>query len=213
MRRGLSTLAVVAIVGLVVGWTSLGPAAAFPKWLLFGDATFVKQGQGDDPWAVQLRSDLSIPPAFGGIAFTPPGDPWEFQDIWWLSTDFDVTDDDCFGGSPRFAVRIDTDGNGIADANVHIYLGPVPNFSGCPTGWQVGTNLIGISETRYDLTQVGGTFYDTYANAVTLVGTKTVTRVLLIVDSGWGFGDGEQTILVDNVTVNEHVLSGHGAAR
>jgi len=211
MRGWLGKLALVAIVGLVVGWT-VGPAAAAPKWLLFGDAMFVKEGQGDNPWALQLRSDPTIPPTFGGVRFTPPGEPMVFTDLWSLGTDYDVTDDDCGGGSPRFQVRMDMDGDGMGDANVFVYIGPFPNFSGCAGGWQSTGNLIGATDARYDLTQVGGTFYDTYGNAVALVGGKTVTRVSLPVDAGWAFADGEQTILVDNVTVNDHVLSGHGAA-
>ena len=201
----------VAAVSLVVGLTATQIGSARAPWLLFGYAQFVKMGQGDNPWAVQLRSDLTVPPYYAGVAFIPPGGDLHFQDLWLLQTDFDVTDDDCGGGSPRFAIAMDTDGDGTFDGNVHVYLGPVPNFTGCASGWQSTGNLIGTTELRYDLTQVGGTFYDTYANALVLVGTGTVLYVALIVDSGWIFGDGEQTILVDNVAVNDHLLDGHGA--
>src|SRR3990170_7597921 len=81
----------VAAVSLVVGLTATQIGSARAPWLLFGDAQFVKMGQGDNPWAVQLRSDLTVPPYYSGIAFFPPGGPFLFQDLWQLATDYDVT--------------------------------------------------------------------------------------------------------------------------
>jgi hypothetical protein len=58
---------------------------------------------------------------------------------------------------------------------------------------------------------LGGTFYDTYNNALALFGSDTVLRISLVVDGSWGFGDGEQTILVDNILVNNHKMTGQNA--
>jgi enamine deaminase RidA (YjgF/YER057c/UK114 family) len=64
---------------------------------------------------------------------------------------------------------------------------------------QSGTNLIGLSDLRYDTSQyVGGTFYDTYAHALTLVGTTPIIRASLVLDSGWG---GDQRLTLTSATV------------
>jgi hypothetical protein len=59
---------------------------------------------------------------------------------------------------------------------------------------------------------VGGTFYDTYAHAVDLVGTMPIIRASLVIDSGWG---GNQRLTVSDTTVNgnvyQFVSSGGGA--
>lgn len=204
MKRGVKAIAVLGIVGLLVG-LSLAPAAARPTWKLFGDAKFVKEGVGSDPWALRIRSDAS--PAFGGVAWSPDG-PMTFADLLTVSTDFRVTEADCGGGSPRFSISLDTTGDGVRDGSVFVYLGPVPNFSGCGSAWQSSGNLIEATDTRFDSTQFGGPFYGTHAGTLALVGSGTVTRVSLVVDSSWLFGT--QTVLVDNVTVNDSVLSNPG---
>ena len=45
--------------------------------------------------------------------------------------------------------------------------------------------MINLADLRYDTSQVGGTFYDTYANAMTLVGDMAIIRASLVLDSGW----------------------------
>jgi len=209
--EGMRKVFLVAAVSLFVGLTAMQNVAARPAWILFGDAEFVKMGQGDNPWAVQLRSDADIPPSYGGVAFNPRGGSFLFQDLWALSTDYDVTDDDCGGGSPRFQVRLDTDGDGLSNGQIFVYIGPVPNFTGCTPGWQSTGNLIGGLDARWDSTQLGGPFYGTYAQSLAMFGDADVIRVLLVVDGSWTQTDGEQTILVDNVTVNDEVLEDHGA--
>jgi len=60
---------------------------------------------------------------------------------------------------------------------------------------------------RYDTSQVGGTFYDSYANAQTLVGTLNALRASLVIDSGWFAGD--QTLNISNVTLRSMVINPH----
>jgi hypothetical protein len=55
-------------------------------------------------------------------------------------------------------------------------------------------------DPRVDTGQVGGTFYDTLAHAQTLVGTKPVLRISVVVDGSW-FTD-PQTFELDNVNIN-----------
>lgn len=182
---------------------------AFAAYLLFGDASIVTGGNPGN--AAQIRSDAAVPPSFGGVRIDVPAGITTLADLTTLSTDFNVTDDDCGGGSPRFQVRIDYDNDGVVsagDANVFVYLGPSPNYIGCtPNTWVLSGNLVTDPNSRWDTSQVGGTFYDTYATAVTLTAGLDVLRISLVVDSSWMFADGEQTILVDNVTINSDLYT------
>jgi|KBSMisStandDraft_5_1062788.scaffolds.fasta_scaffold286055_2 hypothetical protein len=124
-----------------------------------------------------------------------------FSSITTLSTEFNVTDDDCAGGSPRFQVRVQTPSG---EKNVFVYLGPTPSFTGCSQNvWIASGNLIGSPDGRYDTSQVqAGTQVSTYAQALALVGAYPVTSISLVIDSGWAFADKEQTVDVRNVKVN-----------
>lgn len=182
---------------------------AFAAYLLFGDASIVVGGNPGN--AAQIRSDATVPPNFGGVRFDVPAGIITLADLTTLSTDFNVTDDDCGGGSPRFQVRIDYDNDGVVsagDANIFVYPGPYPSYTGCtPNTWVPSGNLVTDPNPVWDTGQVGGTFYDTYANAVTLTAGLDVLRISLVVDSSWMFGDGEQTVLVDNVMINSDLYT------
>ncbi|OGH48045.1 MAG: hypothetical protein A3A51_02625 [Candidatus Levybacteria bacterium RIFCSPLOWO2_01_FULL_39_10] len=194
------------VVSVVAVATVLGLSAvsAFAAYTLFGDASIVAGGNPGN--AAQIRSDATVSPGWGGVRFDVPAGITTLADLTTLSTDFNVTDDDCGGGSPRFQVRIDFDNDGVVsagDANVFVYLGPSPNYTGCtPNTWVPSGNLVTDPNPVWDTGQVGGTFYDTYADAVTLTAGLNVLRISLVVDSSWMFGDVEQTVLVDNVLVN-----------
>jgi hypothetical protein len=136
-----------------------------------------------------------------GANFTGTG-VTTFSSITTLSTEFDVTDDDCSGGSPRFQIQVQT---ASGAKNVFVYLGPAPSFTGCsPNVWIASGNLIGSTDGRYDTSQVqAGTQVSTYAQAKALVGNFQVTGISLVVDSGWAFADKEQTVMVRNVKIND----------
>jgi len=204
---------VLAVIGGLIGITMA--SAAGPTWSLFGNAISVIDGVGPNTGAIQLSSTCNFTGAtptcdfttltFSGVGFQPAG-PLTFSSITQLSTDFNVGGSDCGGGSPRFQINIDTDGDGNLDGNVFVYLGPHPNFTGCFFGWQNTGNLISSTDLRYDTSQVGGTFYHDYAGALALVGPDSVLGVQLVVDGGWFIPRG-QAVLVDNVTLNNHKLT------
>ena len=125
-----------------------------------------------------------------------------FSSIATLSTELNVTDDDCSGGSPRFQIQVQTPSGA---KNVFVYLGPAPSFTGCsPNVWIASGNLIGSTDGRFDTSQVqAGTQVSTYAQAQALVGSYQVTGISLVVDSGWAFADKEQTVMVRNVKIND----------
>jgi hypothetical protein len=147
---------------------------------------------------------------FAFMSFTP--DPGiTFNDITTLKTDYTFTQGDCHGGSLRWSVRTSP------TQSVFIYYGAYPQFgnggvNGCTATSNAGVNQSGVNminqpDLRYDTSQYsGGTFYDSYAHAQQLVGTTLLTRVSLVIDSGWqDMPNGDQKLNVSNTTVNDNV--------
>lgn len=93
---------------------------------------------------------------------------------------------------------------------MYVYLGPSPYFSSCALNtWQSSGNLIGNNDTgRYDTSKVQpGTQSNTYGGALALVGSQTVTKISLVVDSGWAFTPNVQTVLVRDIDINGQIVS------
>jgi hypothetical protein len=188
MRRMITLLATVAIIAFV-------PSAVAASGALFGAATM----QGNQVKLLSDFSDTSTANDSSGINFTDTG-VTTFSSLTQLATKFNVTDDDCGGGSPRFQIN-------IGGKNVHVALGPSPTFTGCTPNTLVDSgNLIGNNDAcRWDTSQfVGGTQCSTYTAALALLGSQTVTGIQLVADGGWFFasGDKEQTILVCDIRIN-----------
>jgi hypothetical protein len=184
---------VIAVLVCGAAVLATAPTAFAADFTLHGGA---QAGIGN----VKLVSDLSDGTAANDVSwidFTVPAG-LKFSDLASLSTQFNVTDDDCGGGSPRFQVNVD-------GKNVFVYLGPSPSFTGCTSNtWLSSGNLVGTSDAcRVDTSQLSpGTQCTTWAAALALLGTHAVTGIQLTVDGGWFFADKEQTILVRNVTIN-----------
>lgn len=183
-------------------------SSAFAAYSLFGDAVIV--GGGNPGNAAQIRSDILVPPGYGGVQIAISPTPW--ASLTTLSTDFNVTDDNCGGGSPRVSLGVDTDSDNVANGYVHIALGPSPFFTGCAAGWLSTGNLIGNADAgRYDYSQFLGSPFTTYAGAPASVTSGKVVEVFIVVDGSWSAdatgGDGEQTVLIDNVNVNGNVTT------
>ena len=191
MRRFTITAAAVACAAV------FAPAALAATATPFGGATT----SGGILTLVSNTGDAGTTNDASGASFTDTG-VTTFASIATLAAEFDVTDDDCKAGSPRFQVRVQTPSSG--EKNVFVYLGPVPSFTGCTQNtWTASGNLIGSTEGRFDTSQVqAGTQVSTYAQALALVGSYPVTSLSIVVDSGWAFDDKEQTIRVRNVRVN-----------
>ena len=141
-----------------------------------------------------------------------PDAPISWASLTTLSSDFNVTDDNWGGGSPRVQIRVDTTGDGISDGSVRVSFGPSPSFTGCAAGWQSTGNLIGNEDAgRYDYSVFGGSPFTTYSNAPANVQAGQVVGVFVVVDSSWNDaatgGDGEQTTLVDNINLNGDVTT------
>jgi len=137
---------------------------------------------------------------FSFLTFTP-SEPLTFAELTELLATYSFTLGNCGGGSLRWSVRLDVgnDGQPGNDGSIFIYYGDHPNFTDCTTTNQSALNMIGQSDARYDTTQLGGPFYDTYANALASYGGVRVLRVSLVVDSGWLL---DQRLTLSDVTVN-----------
>jgi len=196
-------------------------AFAGAPWSLFGEARSVKEGMRPNPWAVELTS--KCPPesvdcipddslTYSGVTFKAPNKRLSFADIRKLSTSYKIKEGDCRGGSPRFSIGVDTDGDGKVNGHVFVYLGPAPDFTGCNLGtWEESGNLVDNTDARFDIAQlVAGSPYMAYADALTALGDlaqRPVLYVMLVADGGWL---ADQVILVDNVRVNNFRLNARG---
>ncbi len=200
--RSLSVLfAAIALAAVVLLANATLTQAASS---LFGAAT-----TGSDH--VVLISDLSDNPGtttndFSGVSFDDAVG-LSYGALTNLSASYNVTDDDCGGGSPRFQIQIDTNGDNVSDGSVKVAFGPSPNFTNCASGWQSTGNVIGNNDAgRYDYSNFGGSPFTTYSNMPASVASGTVRNISVVVDSGWSNdasnGDSEQTVLVDNVMIN-----------
>lgn len=188
MKRLMTLVAALVTLAFV---TSAVAASA----TLFGGATM----QGKQVKLVSDTSDGTTTNDASGINFTGTG-VTTFASLTRLATKFNVTDDDCGGGSPRFQIN-------FGSQNVFVYLGPSPTFTGCAKNTLLDSgNLIGNNDPcRWDTSQLqAGTQCNTYAGALALLGSRTVTGIQLVVDSGWFFADKEQTVLVCAIQINQH---------
>lgn len=158
----------------------------------FGEATALGNG------SYTLVSDAS--PGFGGVNYTLPV-PVNFSDIRTLQTQqTPESDDGCVTGSPRFQLNVDTDGDEEADANVFVYTYYAPDSCPGDSDDLAGTGGNGDIAGTYDTAQlVPGTQVSTYTATAALFAanpTWKITGIQLVIDSGYSFPDGEQTVTV-----------------
>ncbi len=121
-----------------------------------------------------------------------PNTPMLFADLNELVADYSFTQGNCGGGTLAWYIRVDVgnDGNTSNDKSVFLYFGDVPSFTDCAgAASNSGQNLIGSSDARFDLSQVGGPWYGTYADALAIMGGTNVLRASLVLDGGWANGD------------------------
>lgn len=191
MKRLVVT--VVALLTMAVA----APAYAADGVTLSGTATV----QGNTVQLVSDFSDASTTNDFGAISFPVPAGA-TLATLTALSAEFNVTDDNCGGGSPRFQIT-------IGGKNVFVYLGPAPGFNTCAANTWISTgNLVGTSDAcRVDTSQlIAGTQCTTWAAAVAALGSQPITAITLVADGGWSQADREQTVLVRNVTINNRTF-------
>jgi hypothetical protein len=173
-----------------------------------------------------IYGNASTDDDFSYLSFQPTSTTMRFSDITDLTADYAFTLGDCHGGSLRWSVRVDGDGDGVndgapTDPAVFIYYGAYPEFgnsgmNGCTPTSVAGEdssahNMLAADRTddlRFDTSQfAGGTFYDSYANALTLTGGSRVLNATLALDSGWQgppAGSGNQRLTLTSAKVNDN---------
>ena len=171
----------IAAGALALGVAGLAGAAT--TYTPYGNATVNPDG------SVTLVSDTSSATPYGGLDIAVPSG-LTVNDLTQLSATFTG---ECGGGSPRFQLN-------VGGHNVFVYLGDAPNFTSC--GAANTGNLLTSPDARFDLSQYGGSQYSTWADVQTLLGSQTITGIQFVVDSGWFFSDGSQTVTVSNIQVN-----------
>lgn len=191
----------VALVGLALVGLAL---ASFPSsahtpgaWQLL-NAAFAPDPANPANTALRVQTHIE-PSGLLAFGFASVGLPHGVQiaDFDGLAFDSYFESGGCGGGSPRLQLGVDLDGDDVRDANVHVYGGTPPNFDGCGTATWVHHDLTD-GATRFDTGQIGGTFYDTQANADALAGPgHQVLTVALVWDSTWFFGP--STMFFDNL--------------
>ena len=152
---------------------------------------------------VSNTSVANTPADDGGAITFPISSGLTLAQITQLSAEFNVTDDDCGGGSPRFVISYGP------NKNVVVSLGPSPTFTGCTQNtWLATGNLVGTSDAcRVDTSQISpGTQCTTWAAAVTLMGSQTINSISFVVDGGWKQADKEQTVQVRRVKINNETF-------
>ncbi|MEO5857908.1 MAG: hypothetical protein ABIR33_03060 [Pyrinomonadaceae bacterium] len=164
-------------------------ALAANGYSLFGGAELVSPGY-NSPTSAQLASTTAEP--FSGVDLTVP-EGLTVGDLENLSTWYYFEEGTCGGGAPRFTV-------GTNEGNIFIYLGDYPNYTNCPQDiWTNSGNLVEDGD-YVDTSQLGGNFYQTWADAVAAYGDLEITSIQLVNDGSWFAGD--VVVKVDNVDVN-----------
>lgn len=199
----------IAAIGLTLLSIAHAPGVAAQNTIFYGSSyNRIVPSPGGNPSAsacvTRLQSDLDGSPPYGYLTFVPPS-ALTFGQITNLNAVFSFPVGSYHGGSPRFEIPVDTDGDDSANGSIFVYMGTPPNFTDPGHVAFAGTgNVIGDVVTHWDLTQLGGPYYGTYAQALALLSTGRVLDVELVVDGGWG---GDQQALADTFTVNSYTYS------
>jgi hypothetical protein len=162
-RLRYSTLPLAMLAALILA----GAAQAHhkPRFQLFGTATHAKDPT--DPANHVIKITTSAAGAFGVVRRELNTKITTLDDHLSVSYYF-VSPLNCFGGSPRFQLAVDTNGDGISNGNAFGYIGDPPGFTGCDQdAWRSEDLTISVAENaalslRWDLTQFGGAFYNTW---------------------------------------------------
>jgi hypothetical protein len=196
-RRLVAVAASAAITSLTLLSGSVTASAKSNGYTLFGDATLVSPGF-NSPTAAQASYDGIS--SYGGVDFSQPSGLTVSQ-LTNLSTDYQFTVGSCQGGAPRLVATVT---NGTTTGNINFYVGPPPNYTGCPPNVWSNTGNLASPTNLVDATQIGGGFYEPYAAVQAAYGSYTITDLFVVVD---GFNGIPSTAQFDNVTINNTIYT------
>jgi hypothetical protein len=166
----------------------------------------LKLSQGTGAFAFQsVLSNASADDDYSFLSWRPTAS-LTFADITSLVANYAFTDGDCAGGSLRWTVRLNDSGT---NRNLDIHYQPGANSLSeqtCAPGTS-GANLIDSTDTIYVTQEFNHAPYsfptgyaNTYADALSQLGSLPVIGMTLIVDSGWG-ANGDQVVNLTSATV------------
>ena len=115
----------------------------------------------------------------------------------------------CGGGSPRFQLAIDTDGDGNSNGNAFGYVGHAGFGGGCLTGVWDFVDMTDNVPSRWDLTQFGlglHTWQTAVAAVTTAFPNHRVLRGSLVDDSSGFSADATGQAFYDLVTIGHRTL-------
>jgi hypothetical protein len=189
-----ATLATAAMAVLAVLPASAKSVGGSNNYSLFGDAVLVHPGNGS-PTAAQSSYDGSS--SYGGVDFGAPSG-LTVSGLSTFSTDYQFTAGSCgsSGGSPRLVATVT---NGTVTGNISFYIGPPPNYTGCPSNIWSNTGNLASPTNQVDATQLGGAFYEPYAMVQADYGSYAVTDLFVVLD---GYTATAVTAQFDNVVIN-----------
>jgi hypothetical protein len=184
LRKGIGLLAIPSALLL----TASSSLAAGSSPTLFGNASF--NSSGLQLASVGLYPD---PTYFAGVDFSMPSGTL-LSSITTLAADFQMTTNDCAGGSPRFVAFL------ANNQSVEFDLGPYPSYTGCGALRQLTGNLTQVPVNGFG---VGLGPYESWTDILGAAGSQQVTDIALIVDSSWKFPpNNEQVAEIYSVTIN-----------
>jgi hypothetical protein len=208
----MKRLVLISVLAVTTAAIASVSALAAAGYTLFGNATLVSPGNAS-PTAAQLTSTCPGGPSqcfanntftYSGVDFAVPAG-LTLSDLNNLSTDYKFTAGGCGGGSTRFQVNVT---NGTNSGTIQVYLGPPPAYSPCTLGIWQNTGNLAAPANLVDTSQLPlGTFYDPYSVAQTKYGSYQVTGIQLVADGGWAVPGNVQTMLADNVAINNSVTT------
>jgi hypothetical protein len=114
---------------LVAPASALAGGSGHGKFLLGGTAQHAQDPENPANEVIIIRTD--IPPFFGTVSRTVNVKIDKLDNMLEFKAWFDAPKT-CIGGSPRFQLAIDTDGDGDSDGNVFLDTGVNGSGTGCP---------------------------------------------------------------------------------
>lgn len=163
-------------------------AATMSAATLTGTFTTAGATAGTGPW------DMTSTNSTYSILRFIPNEVLTFSNWTSLSVDYDSLLGGIGGGSPRFAMVVDTNHDAVADGSFLIHWGPAGSFTNPALGAGNTGNLLLLTDWgRYDLSGIGGSAYTDRSAALALAGGYDVLRASLVLDS-YGGNDRHFTI-------------------
>jgi hypothetical protein len=189
-----SSLRAAAAAALFAATAFAAPTHAAPL-----TGTFITSGDvtGTGPWTLTTTGVN----AFGFLGFVLDT-PVPFSSLSEFIVNFESLAGGSGGGSPRGRIQLDVDGDTIPDGSISVYFGTAPSYidSVASLNTYSGLNFIGNNDTgRYDTSAFGGgSPFTDYASALALLGTASVLRLGVVVDTFQPFPD--FTIRIDGIS-------------